>query len=153
LVVNKGIAFLVKGKIEIETFKKKRKFKILELEESYFYGVVSEKNLEYFIQKQNPQFKNLKVRLFADLVKVSFEAPFLSTPVEMVGRLVLKNPSQIYIKDFKLEISGFRVVILENLIMSKLNPVVDLKQLPFFAKLEEIEITPGQLKISFSVKI
>jgi len=45
------------------------------------------------------------------------------------------------------------VVILENLIMSKLNPVVDLKQLPFFAKLEEIEITPGQLKISFSVKI
>ena len=78
---------------------------------------------------------------------------FLNIPVEMVGRLVLKNPSQIYIRDFKLKISRFRALILENLIMTKLNPVVNLKQLPFFAKLKEIEITPGQLKISFSVKI
>ncbi len=155
LVVDKGIAFFVKGKFGIETFKKQGKFQILELEESFFYGLISERNLEYFIQKQNPQFKNLKVKLLTDSVKVSFKAPFLFLiiPVEMLGRLVLENPSQIYIKDFKLHIGGIRALILENLIMTKLNPIVDLTQLPFSVKLEKIEITPGQLKISLSIKI
>ena len=155
LVVDKGIAFLVKGKFEIETFKKQGKFQILELEESYFYGVVSEENLESFIQKQNPQFKNLKVKLLTDSVKVSCEAPFLflSIPVEMDGRLVLENPFQIYIKDFKLHIGGFRAAVLEDLVMTNLNPVVDLKQVPFSVKLKEIEITLGQLKISLLVKV
>lgn len=155
LIADKGIASFIKGKFEIKTFKEQGKFQILELEESHFYGLISEKNLEGFIQKQNPQFKNLKVKLLTDSVKVSFEVTllFLTIPVEMLGRLVLENPSQIYIRDFTLHISGLRAIIIENLVMTQLNPIVDLKQLPFLVKLEKIEITSGQLKISLSMKI
>ena len=152
LVMDEGIASLIEGKFDIEALREKGVLKILRLKEGRFCGTTSEKNLESFIQKQNPHFKDLQLNLLEGSAKISFKLSFLDIPVQMQGKFGLKNPSQVCLQDFKLRVFDIRVRALEDLVATTLNPIIDLKDEPFIVKIEKIEITPGKLKLAFSVK-
>ena len=144
LMVDKVVALVTQGKFDLKALIEKGEFKTLSLEEVDFYVAVSEKNLTEFIGRQNPQLKNLKIKLGKDRAKVQFN--YIIFPVAMTGRFVLED-SKVYLREFKLYLIGIQMIILQHMMAAQVNPLADLKQFPFSIELEKIEVTPGYLEI------
>ena len=144
LIVDKAVALLSQGKFDITVLREKGEFKTLSLERVDFYVAVSEKNLTEFIRKQNPHLKNLKIKLVKNQAKVQFN--YIIFPIVMTGRFVLED-SKVYLREFKLYLVGIQMIILQQILAAKVNPLADLKQFPFSIELEKIEVTPGYLEI------
>ena len=144
LIVDKAVAVVTQGKFDIALLIEKGKFETLSLEKVDFYVAVSEKNLTKFIRKQNPHLENLKIMLGKNRAKVQFN--YIVFPVLMTGRFVLED-SKVYLREFKLYLIGIQMIIIQQMMAAKVNPLADLRQFPFSIELEKIEVTPGYLEI------
>lgn len=144
LIVDKAVALLSQGKFDLKALIEKGQFKTLSLGKVDFYVAVSEKNLTEFIGKQNPHLKNLKIKLVKNRARVQFN--YIMFPIVMTGRFILED-SKVYLREFKLYLVGIQMIILQQILATKVNPLADLKQLPFSIELEKIEVTPGYLEI------
>ena len=144
LMVDKVVALVTQGKFDLKALIEKGEFKTLSLEEVDFYVAVSEKNLTEFIGRQNPQLKNLKIKLGKDRAKVQFN--YIIFPVVMTGRFALED-SKVYLRKFRLYLVGIQMIVIQQILAARVNPLADLRQFPFSIELEKIEVTPGHLEI------
>jgi len=144
LIVDKAVALFGQGKFNITSLIEKGEFRTLSLERADFYVAVSEKNLTRFIRKQNPRFRNLKIRLLENRARVQFD--YIMLPVVMTGRFVLEH-SKVYVREFKLYLAGIPMIILQEIMSAKVNPLADLTEFPFLVQLDTIEVSPGYLEI------
>lgn len=144
LIVDEAVAVVTQGKFDLKALIEKGQFKTLSLEKVDFYVAVSEKNLTEFIRKQNPHLKNLKIQLGKDRAEVRFN--YIIFPVVMTGRFVLEG-SKVYLREFRLYLVGIQMIVIQQMMAARVNPLADLKQFPFSVELEKIEVTPGYLKM------
>ncbi|KUK13521.1 MAG: DUF2993 domain-containing protein [Synergistetes bacterium] len=135
---------------------KEGKIEVKKAEEVKLMMVITEANLNSFLQerikkgKEN-NLKKAKVKIKKDILYVAASYQLDGIPlrilIELKSKIAIEG-DKIILKDYKLHIGGFNPGndFTENLI-SKVNPIFDLKNLPFPVKNAQIEQSDGKIVI------
>lgn len=135
---------------------KEGQIKILSVKDVKLTMTITEENLNNFLKekiKENKAdgLKNASVKIKKEFLYLAASYQIDALPLRILVELKSKldiEESKIILKDYKLYLSGFSAgEDFTHRLLSKINPVFDLKNLPFPVKKAQIEQLDGKIII------
>ena len=128
----------------------KEKSQLESAEQTLFTAIVGEKTLVNYIRRNQPDIKDLRLKLAngAMTVQTRPRALGLSAPVSLTGKLRLRPGNKVDMDTDTMSVAGLNVpgrVI--DFIMNRVNPVLDLSLGNFPAVITKVTIQPGAIKV------